>query len=64
MAKGLLLLVLLWVAWLSYAWLGNHTPADVGVVRGGFLVAMAALFLAALAMPGGVDAGSGAGRAR
>ncbi|WP_431881893.1 low temperature requirement protein A [Micromonospora chalcea] len=51
MAKGLLLLVLLWVAWLSYTWLGNHTPADVGVVRGGFLVAMAALFLAALAMP-------------
>ncbi|MEU4480972.1 low temperature requirement protein A [Micromonospora sp. NPDC023966] len=51
MAQGLILLVLLWFAWSSYTWLGNHTRADVGMVRGGFLVAMAALFVAALAMP-------------
>ncbi|SCG37212.1 low temperature requirement protein A [Micromonospora humi] len=51
MGRGLLLLVLLWVAWSSYTWLGNHTRADAGVVRGGFLVAMAALFVAALVMP-------------
>ncbi|MCZ7437365.1 low temperature requirement protein A [Micromonospora sp. WMMC241] len=51
MARGLLLLVLLWVAWSSYTWLGNQTRADVGVVRGGFLVAMAALFVVALVMP-------------
>ncbi|MET7804665.1 low temperature requirement protein A [Micromonospora chersina] len=51
MGQGLILLVLLWFAWSSYTWLGNHTRAEVGVVRGGFLVAMAALFVAALAMP-------------
>ncbi|MET8908777.1 low temperature requirement protein A [Micromonospora sp. NPDC004551] len=51
MGQGLILLVLLWIAWSSYTWLGNHTRAEVGVVRGGFLVAMAALFVAALAMP-------------
>ena len=31
----LLLLVFLWIAWGSYTWLGNQTPADVGVVRAG-----------------------------
>ncbi|WNM38500.1 low temperature requirement protein A [Micromonospora halotolerans] len=51
MVQGLILLVLLWIAWSSYTWLGNHTRAEVGVVRGGFLIAMAALFVAALAMP-------------
>ncbi|WBC16128.1 low temperature requirement protein A [Micromonospora sp. WMMA1998] len=59
MAQGLLLLVLLWLAWSSYTWLGNHTRADVGVVRGGFLVAMAALFLAALVMPQAWTSGPG-----
>ncbi|MEV0428566.1 low temperature requirement protein A [Micromonospora sp. NPDC050495] len=51
MGQGLLLLVLLWLAWSSFTWLGNQTPADLGVVRAGFLVAMAALFVAALVMP-------------
>ncbi|GAA4576298.1 hypothetical protein GCM10023176_47400 [Micromonospora coerulea] len=51
MAQGLLLLVLLWIAWASYVWLGNQTPVDVGVVRAGVLVGMAALFVAALVMP-------------
>ncbi|MFG2052985.1 low temperature requirement protein A [Micromonospora sp. NPDC048930] len=59
MAQGLLLLVLLWVAWSSYAWLGNQTRADVGLVRAGFLVAMAALFVAALAMPQAWSPGPG-----
>ncbi|MGR6319814.1 low temperature requirement protein A [Micromonospora soli] len=59
MAQGLLLLVLLWFAWSSFAWLGNQTPADVGVVRAGFLVAMAALFVAALVMPQAWSPGPG-----
>ncbi|PWU60608.1 low temperature requirement protein A, partial [Micromonospora globispora] len=59
MAQGLLLLVLLWFAWSSYTWLGNQTRADVGVVRAGFLVAMAALFVAALVMPQAWSSGPG-----
>ncbi|SCG74740.1 low temperature requirement protein A [Micromonospora inositola] len=63
MAQGLLLLVLLWLAWGSYTWLGDRTPADVGVVRAGVLVAMAALFVAALVMPRALVARAGPGRA-
>lgn len=59
MAGGLLLLVLLWFSWSSYAWLGNQTPADVGTVRAGVLVAMAALFVAALVMPEAWSSGPG-----
>ncbi|WP_346534163.1 low temperature requirement protein A [Micromonospora sp. DPT] len=59
MARGLLLLVLLWFSWSSYAWLGNQTPADVGVVRAGVLAAMAALFIAALVMPQAWSSGPG-----
>lgn len=59
LAQGLLLLVLLWFAWSSYAWLGNQTPADVGLVRLGVLVAMAALFVAALVMPRSWSSGPG-----
>ncbi|MEH0830113.1 MULTISPECIES: low temperature requirement protein A [unclassified Micromonospora] len=59
MARGLLLLVLLWFSWSSYAWLGNQTPADVGAIRAGVLVAMAALFVAALVMPEAWSSGRG-----
>ncbi|NES27542.1 low temperature requirement protein A [Micromonospora terminaliae] len=59
MVQGLILLVLLWIAWSSYTWLGNQTRAEVGMVRLGFLVAMAALFVAALAMPEAWTSGPG-----
>jgi low temperature requirement protein LtrA len=49
--RGLVLLALLWWSWCSYAWLGNQAHADEGVVRGAVVVAMAALFLVALAIP-------------
>src|SRR5215213_723003 len=49
--RGLVLLALLWFAWSSYAWLGNQAHADEGVVRAALLVAMAALFIVALAIP-------------
>jgi low temperature requirement protein LtrA len=49
--RGLVLLALLWWAWCSYAWLGNQAHADEGVVRVAVIVAMAAMFLVALAIP-------------
>src|SRR4051795_7131118 len=49
--RGLVLFALLWWAWCSYAWLGNQARADEGLVRAAMLVAMAALFLVALAIP-------------
>jgi low temperature requirement protein LtrA len=49
--RGLVLLLILWWAWCSYAWLGNQAHADEGVLRAALVVAMAALFLIALAVP-------------
>ena len=49
--RGLVLLGLLWWAWCSYAWLGNQAHADEGVVRVAVIVAMAAMYLVALAIP-------------
>ena len=51
LARGLVLLALLWFAWTAYAWLGNQAKADEGPVRLGLIAAMAGLFVAALAMP-------------
>ncbi|WP_233512674.1 low temperature requirement protein A [Micromonospora deserti] len=49
--KGLIVLLLLWISWLIYSWLGNQARADVGLVRAGTTVAMAGVFLAALVIP-------------
>jgi low temperature requirement protein LtrA len=49
--RGLVLLCLLWFAWCSYSWLGNQAHADEGLLRGAYIVAMAAMFLVALAIP-------------
>ena len=49
--RGFVLLSLLWFAWCSYSWLGNQAHADEGILRGAYIVAMAALFLVALAIP-------------
>ncbi|MFC0029068.1 low temperature requirement protein A [Micromonospora chaiyaphumensis] len=49
--QGLLLLLWFWYAWSCYTWLGNLVRADVGVVRAGTTVAMAAIFVAALVIP-------------
>ncbi|WP_433127783.1 low temperature requirement protein A [Micromonospora sp. CA-240977] len=51
LAQGLLLLLLLLYSWGPYTWLGNLVRADVGLVRGATLVAMAAIFVAALVLP-------------
>jgi low temperature requirement protein LtrA len=48
---GLLILAVLWWAWASYAWLTNTLNSDEGAVWGAMLVAMAAMFIGALAVP-------------
>jgi low temperature requirement protein LtrA len=49
--QGLLMLALLWGTWSGYTWLGNHSRADKGLLRAGMVVAMAAMFVVALAIP-------------
>jgi low temperature requirement protein LtrA len=49
--QGLLLLALLWATWDGYAWLGNQARTDTGVVRAAMAVAMAGMFVVALAIP-------------
>src|SRR6266540_6061953 len=51
LGHGLLILSVLWWAWVSYAWLTNTVDPGVGAVWGAMLVAMAAMFVAALAVP-------------
>jgi low temperature requirement protein LtrA len=49
--RGLLVVVVLWWTWAGYAWLTNTVDADEGIVLAVMLVATAALFVAALAVP-------------
>jgi low temperature requirement protein LtrA len=51
LGHGLLILGALWWAWAAYAWLTNTVDPGVGAVWGAMLVAMAAMFVAALAVP-------------
>ena len=51
-AHGLLILGALWWAWASYAWLTNSVDAGEDAVLAAILVAMAAMFVGALAVPG------------
>lgn len=51
LGHGLLVLAALWWAWASYAWLTNTVDPGLGAVWGAILVAMAAMFVAALAVP-------------
>src|SRR5947208_1508516 len=48
---GLLMLVAHWWAWAAYAWLTNTVDPEEGAVWGSMLVAMGAMFVAALAVP-------------
>ena len=49
--KGLLVIAALWWAWSSYAWLTSTVDTDNGRVSAAMLAAMAAMFVAALAVP-------------
>ncbi|WP_410813887.1 low temperature requirement protein A [Micromonospora sp. 067-2] len=60
LAQGLLVLLLLWISWLVYSWLGNQARIDVGLIRSGTTVAMAAVFLIALVIPAVWKTGPGA----
>ena len=49
--RGVLLIGLMWWSWIGFAWLGNVVKADEGSVRVVLLLAMAAMFLIAIAIP-------------
>jgi low temperature requirement protein LtrA len=51
LGRGLLVLIVLWWTWASYAWLTNTVDPDTGLVLAVTLVATGALFVAALAVP-------------
>ncbi|MGH3037197.1 MAG: low temperature requirement protein A [Gaiellaceae bacterium] len=53
--RGVLVLAALWWAWSAYAWLANVVDPEVGVVGGAVLVALIAMFVAALVVPGVFD---------
>jgi low temperature requirement protein LtrA len=49
--QGMIVLGLLWWSWVSYAWLGNQTHVDEGIMRLGLSAVMVAMFIASLAIP-------------
>ena len=51
LGHALLILGALWWAWSSYAWLTNTVDPGLGAVAAAMLVAMGAMFVAALAVP-------------
>jgi low temperature requirement protein LtrA len=55
LGHGLLILAALWWAWAAYAWLTNTVDPREDAVWGAALVAMAAMFVAALAVPEAFD---------
>jgi len=55
LVRGLLVLVLLWWAWVAFIWLGNQIRLDRGYVGVGMLLAMGGLFIAALVVPAAWD---------
>ena len=52
LAKGLLVLGVLWWAWAAYAWLTNTINPEEGLVRLAMFGAMGAMLIASLAVPG------------
>jgi low temperature requirement protein LtrA len=55
MGRGVLVLAALWWAWTAYAWLTNIVDPEEGVVGATLLVALIAMFVAALVVPGVFD---------
>jgi low temperature requirement protein LtrA len=51
LAKGLLLLGLMWWSWVGYAWLTSVVDPEVGLVRFAIFGAMAGLLVVALCLP-------------
>ena len=55
LAKGILVLGVLWWAWVGYAWLTSVVNPEEGVVRLAIFAVMAALLVAALCVPDAFD---------
>jgi low temperature requirement protein LtrA len=53
--RGVLVLAALWWAWSAYAWLTNTVDPEEGFVGAALLVALIAMFVAALVVPGVFD---------
>lgn len=51
LVQGLIVLLLLWISWLVYAWLGNQVRIGTGLARAGTNLAMAAVLVIALVLP-------------
>jgi low temperature requirement protein LtrA len=51
LGQGMLVLAAIWWAWGGYAWLTDTLASDDGIARLGLLAAMAAMLIAALAVP-------------
>jgi low temperature requirement protein LtrA len=56
LGQALLIMTALWWAWAAYAWLTNTIDAEVGPVLAAMFVAMGAMFMAALSVPGAFGA--------
>ncbi len=55
--KGLVVLAVLWWAWVGYAWFTSVLDPEEGAVRGAMFVVMGAFFVAALAVPSAFEDG-------
>lgn len=53
--QGMIVLSLIWWCWVGYSWIGNVVQADEGFARATFIAVMAAMFIAALAIPESFD---------
>jgi low temperature requirement protein LtrA len=49
--QGLVILLLIWAPWTSFAWLANQAHGDRGIVRIGMIAATLIMFFASLAVP-------------
>jgi len=49
--RGLVILLLIWAPWSSFAWLANQAHGDRGIVRIGMIAATVIMFFASLAVP-------------
>jgi low temperature requirement protein LtrA len=58
LARGLLVLAVLWWAWTGYAWLTNTLEPEESPVRAGMFGAMAAMLVVALSVPEAFDSNS------
>ena len=54
-ARGMLVLALLWWCWVGYAWLANVVQAEEGLGKATMFASMAALFVMALSVPEAFD---------